>query len=111
MSHKERIHSLVHECASELLAAIREREPLHADRWVPAVELKDSLQLNFVPYPKSSEQHGAKGWLFAILAEAPRTKRNNRIQARGEPLVLQEHQVLAAHACSRSKCHAHEPDA
>ncbi|MGM9489739.1 hypothetical protein [Ideonella sp. YS5] len=68
MNHKDRIHFLLHECANEVLAFVRERESLHAGRWVPAVEVKESLQLNFVPYPKSSEQHGEKGWLFAILA-------------------------------------------
>jgi hypothetical protein len=68
MSHKDRVHLLLGECAQEVLAFIREREPFHTDGWVPATEIKTSLQLNFVPYPKDSEQHGAKGWLFAIFA-------------------------------------------
>ena len=68
MDHKERIHALLDECANEVLAFVKERESLYSDRWVPAVEVKDSLKLNFVPYPASSEQHGEKGWLFAILA-------------------------------------------
>ena len=68
MNHKEKLHVLLDECSQELLAFVREREPFHQDRWVPAVEIKAALQLNFIPYPKSSKQYGAKGWLFAILA-------------------------------------------
>lgn len=68
MVHRDRIHGLLGECAEEVLAFIKEREPLHAERWVPAAEVKTTLQLNFVPYPKDSEQRGEKGWLFAILA-------------------------------------------
>ena len=68
VDHKDRIHALLRECAQEMLAFVREREPLHTDRWVPATEVKSTLHLNFVPYPKGSEQHGEKGWLFAILA-------------------------------------------
>jgi len=68
MNHKENLHALLNECSHELLAFVREREPLYQDRWVPAVEIKDTLRLNFIPYPKSSKQYGEKGWLFAILA-------------------------------------------
>ncbi len=68
MNHKEKIHGLLRECALEVLAFVREREPLHKDRWVPIVEVKDSLALNFVAVPKDSKQYGVKGWLFAILA-------------------------------------------
>ena len=34
----------------------------------PATEIKQSLDLNFVPYPKCSGHNDAKGWVFAILA-------------------------------------------
>jgi hypothetical protein len=47
---------------------VREREPLHPDRWVPAAEVKKGLDLNLVAVPKSSKQYGEKGWLFATLA-------------------------------------------
>ena len=68
MNRKNKIHALLAECSQEVLEFVRERESLHPDGWVPATEVKASLQLNFVPYPKSSEQHGEKGWLFAIFA-------------------------------------------
>ena len=68
MTHKEKIHSLLADCSHEVLSYVRERESFHPEGWVPATEVKAALQLNFVPYPKSSEQHGEKGWLFAILA-------------------------------------------
>jgi hypothetical protein len=68
MKHKDKIHSLLQECALVILEFVKEREPLHQDRWVPIVEVKDSLALNFVAVPKNSKQYGEKGWLFAILA-------------------------------------------
>lgn len=67
-SRKDKIHSLLDQCAVELLEFVKEREPQHADRWVPATEIKDLLQLNLVSYPKAAAQQGEKGWLFAILA-------------------------------------------
>ncbi len=67
-SRKDKVHALLDQCATELLEFVKEREPQHKDRWVPATEIKDLLQLNFVSYPKSAAQQGEKGWLFAILA-------------------------------------------
>jgi hypothetical protein len=68
MSSKEKIHHLLHQCCDELLLVVKDRESLHPDRWVPAAELKKSLELNFVAVPKGSKQYGEKGWLFATLA-------------------------------------------
>ena len=68
MNSKEKIHRLLRECCAELLAYVKEREPLNEDRWVPAAELKDNLDLNFVAVPKSGKQYGKKGWVFASLA-------------------------------------------
>lgn len=70
MSRRDNIHRLLQATSSELLAFIRESEAQHAedDYWVPATEIKDKLNLNFVAVPKSNQQYGEKGWLFAILA-------------------------------------------
>ena len=68
MNSKDKIHGLLRECCDEVLLYVREREPLHPDRWVPAAEVKNGLDLNLVAVPKSSKQYGAKGWLFATLA-------------------------------------------
>jgi hypothetical protein len=68
MNSKDKIHSLLRQCCDEVLVYVQEREPLHADRWVPAAEVKTGLDLNFVAVPKSSKQYGKKGWLFATLA-------------------------------------------
>jgi hypothetical protein len=68
MNHKDKIKGLLRECALEVLAFVKERESAHQDRWVPTVEVKDSLALNFVAVPRASKQYGEKGWLFAILA-------------------------------------------
>jgi hypothetical protein len=68
MAHKDNVHRLLQECAGEVLQFIEEREPLHKDGWVPTVEVKDSLALNFVAVPRASKQYGEKGWVFAVLA-------------------------------------------
>ena len=68
MNHKQRVHHLLDQLANEVLAFIKEREAFHSDRWVPAVEIKRTLALDFVPYPRDSGHDDAKGWLFAILA-------------------------------------------
>jgi hypothetical protein len=68
MNHKDKIHQLLRECALIILNFVKEREPFHQDRWVPIVEVKSALDLNFVAVPKDSKQYGEKGWLFAILA-------------------------------------------
>jgi hypothetical protein len=68
MNSKEKLHGLLRQCCDELLIYVREREPLHEERWVPVAEVKKGLELNFVAVPKSSKQYGEKGWLFATLA-------------------------------------------
>lgn len=68
MDSKTKIHRLLGECCDELLAYIKEREPLHNGGWVPAAELKEDLDLKFIATPKSATQYGKTGWLFATFA-------------------------------------------
>lgn len=70
MNRKEAIHKLLNDAAMELLAFIRESESKFKaeDHWVPASELKNNLDLNFVAVPKEGIQYGPKGWVFATLA-------------------------------------------
>ncbi len=68
MNRKDAIHGLLKVIAFELLEFIRESEPSHEDRWVPAADIKNSLELNFVAVPVENVPRGEKGWLFAILA-------------------------------------------
>ncbi len=68
MTHKEAMHTLVDEMARELLEFIKENESSYHDRWVPSVDIKRALSLNFVCVPKNNTQYGEKGWLLAILA-------------------------------------------
>jgi hypothetical protein len=51
MGRREVIHKHLHECASELLAFVKESEAAHEDRWAPTVKIKDALALNFVAVP------------------------------------------------------------
>lgn len=67
MNHKARIHEHIQAAAEELLAFVRSSESSHQERWAPAVQIKDALQLNFVAVPQQGNQYGPKGWLFAIL--------------------------------------------
>jgi hypothetical protein len=65
---KERIHALIKEISDEVLRFIREHESSSNDRWVPAAQIKNDLELNFIAVPRANKQYGEKGWLFAIIA-------------------------------------------
>jgi len=47
---------------------IKNEEVSFKDRWVPAIDIKEKLDLNFVAVPQENKQYGKKGWLFAIIA-------------------------------------------
>jgi hypothetical protein len=70
MTRKDTIHKLLNDAALELLAFIKDSESKFKDQdhWVPAVEIKNNLDLNFVAVPRSGTQYGEKGWVFATLA-------------------------------------------
>lgn len=68
MQTKDRVQELIGELAQEVFSFIEDQEPSYLDRWVPAIHIKNSLDLNYVAVPKDNAQYGAKGWLFAILA-------------------------------------------
>jgi hypothetical protein len=68
MDRKTAIHSLLSIIAFELLQYIKDRESSFEDRWVPAADIRNELELNFLAVPRQGEQYGEKGWLFAILA-------------------------------------------
>jgi hypothetical protein len=68
MKAKDRIHGLIKEISREVLQFIQEHESQAHDRWVPASQIKQELELNFVAVPRANEQYGGKGWFFAIIA-------------------------------------------
>lgn len=68
MNRKERIHEHIDAIADEVLGEIKTREGLHPDRWVPASDVKNALELNFVCVPQAGTQYGERGWLFGIIA-------------------------------------------
>jgi hypothetical protein len=74
MSRKARIHQHIHGIANEILNQIKETEGLFPERWVPAIEIKEELDLNFASVPQANRQYGPKGWLFAIAARSPEDK-------------------------------------
>lgn len=70
MTKKSKIHELLDDAALELFAFIKDSEQNFKDhdRWVPAADIKEKLDLNFVAVPRSGKQYGPKGWVFATLA-------------------------------------------
>lgn len=68
MNAEVRVKKLIDELAQEVLSYLKTQESNHQDRWVPAIHIKNTLNLNYVAVPKDNVQYGAKGWLFAILA-------------------------------------------
>ena len=68
MNTKDRIHGLIKEISSEILRFIREHESPSNDRWVPASQIKNDLELNFVAVPRTNQQQGQRGWFFATIA-------------------------------------------
>jgi len=50
------------------LKFIKNEEVSHKNRWIPAIDIKEKLELNFVAVPQENKQYGKKGWLFAIIA-------------------------------------------
>jgi hypothetical protein len=68
VDHKSKIHDHIQAAADELLAFVRSSESSYQERWVPAVQIKDALELNFAAVPQQGNQYGPKGWLFAIMA-------------------------------------------
>ena len=78
MDRKQNIHKHLDAITTEMLGFIKDNEPSFPDRWVPAAEIKRSLDLNFVAVPKQNTQYGQKGWLFAILARM--LEDNNQVE-------------------------------
>jgi len=70
MNRKDVIHKLLNDAATELLAFIKDCEPKFKDQeyWVPAADIKENLDLNFVAVPRIGKQYGPKGLVFATLA-------------------------------------------
>ncbi len=68
MHYRDTIHKLIDIIAFEMLNFIKDSESSYEDRWVPAVHIKDSLDLKLVSVPQEGEQYGEKGWLFNILS-------------------------------------------
>ena len=68
MTRKDRVHELIHGIANEVQNQIKESEQQYPDRWVPAAEIKNQLELNFLAVPLANKQYGTRGWMFAIIA-------------------------------------------
>ena len=92
MNRKDTIRKLLNDAALELLAFIKDSESKFKDedRWVPAAEIKNNLDLNFVAVPRSGKQYGKRGWVFATLARMLEDK------------SLVEHKKLRSRAFYRS---------
>jgi hypothetical protein len=60
----------------ELLGFIKGSENTFEDedRWVLAVEIKKSLDLNFIAVPRMGTQYGEKGWTSQYLRGGLKTR-------------------------------------
>jgi len=67
MNRAERIGFYVDAIAQEIFAHISENSDRYENGWVPAVEIKEALNLKYSEYPKNKDQ-SPKGWLLGIAA-------------------------------------------
>ena len=65
---RENIRRLLRECCREMLSYIKQREPGHVDRWVPATELERDLDFDFVGVLKSGADRAQKSSMFTMFA-------------------------------------------
>ena len=65
---KTKIHALLDEVAMEIYGFVKEVENPYTERWVPAVDIKNDLNLKFSSYPLENEIDNRTGWLFATFA-------------------------------------------
>ena len=68
MSSKEMVHKLINGISKGVFNFIKKEESSFKERWVPAIHIKETLDLNFVAVPQENIQYGKKGWFFAIIA-------------------------------------------
>ena len=54
--------------SKEIFDFIKNEEGSFEKKWVPAIHIKETLDLNFVAVPQENIQYGKKGWFFAIIA-------------------------------------------
>lgn len=68
MSRKIKILNLLEETAMEIYGFIKEVETSYPERWVPAVDIKNDLDLKYSSYPLENVIDNKTGWLFATFA-------------------------------------------
>jgi len=68
MSRKRTIHKLLDDVSTEIYGFIKDVEPSYPERWVPAVDIKNELDLKFSAYPQGNEIDNPTGWLFSSFA-------------------------------------------
>ena len=68
MTHKLKIHELFNEISKEVLNFIKESESTFQDGWVPAIFIKDQLDLKKSAYPQENKIDNKTGWLFSTIA-------------------------------------------
>jgi hypothetical protein len=83
MNSKDKIHSLLRQCCDEVLVYVQEREPLHADRWVPAAEVKTGLDLNFVLCQRAQSSMARRVGSLPPWPECWKTKGGSNTSGRG----------------------------
>ncbi len=65
-ARKQAIHGLLAEAARLVLEEVREREPQHAERWVPTADVRNALGLSMPSVPRD-RGNPQQAWLFSTL--------------------------------------------
>lgn len=68
MDHKSKIHELFGEMADEVCDFIKSSEAGFGEGWVPAIYIKDQLELKKSAYPQGNKIDNKTGWLFSTIA-------------------------------------------
>ncbi len=67
MNRNERINYYINAICQEVFGYISENSGSYEGGWIPAVIIKDDLNLKVPEYPQNKDRN-ARGWLFGIAA-------------------------------------------
>lgn len=68
MNRRENINRHIDAIAEEIFEHIKENQSKFPDRWMPAIEIKEELDLKRNTYPMGNKINQKGSWLFNIMA-------------------------------------------
>lgn len=67
MCSKQKIHKLFDELAEQVYFFVKKEQSGFAESWVPAIYIKEQLELNKSSYPQGGNTDNKTGWLFSTI--------------------------------------------